>query len=76
MQVPEQYMVPYSHIQNKYRRIYAGMVACMDEGIGNITRTMDQLGLWKDTVLIFSTGPLITIPLYYVYHSVINGEVY
>ncbi|XP_022099657.1 arylsulfatase B-like [Acanthaster planci] len=55
LEVPEQYMIPYWHIQDKFRRIYAGMVACMDEGIGNITQTMDQLGLWKDTVLIFST---------------------
>ncbi|XP_022099670.1 arylsulfatase B-like [Acanthaster planci] len=55
LEVPEQYMIPYSHIQDKFRRIYAGMVACMDEGIGNITQTMDQLGLWEDTVLIFST---------------------
>ncbi|XP_038067304.1 arylsulfatase B-like [Patiria miniata] len=55
LEVPEQYMVPYAHITDKKRRIYAGMVACMDEGIGNITQTMDQLGLWKDTVLVFST---------------------
>ena len=56
LQVPKRYMLPYSHIKDKYRRIYAGMVACMDEAIGNITRTMDQLGMWDNTVFIFSTG--------------------
>ncbi|XP_038067302.1 arylsulfatase B-like isoform X2 [Patiria miniata] len=55
LEVPERYLQPYLHIKDEKRRIYAGMVACMDEGIGNITQTMDQLGLWKDTVLIFST---------------------
>ncbi|XP_033646949.1 arylsulfatase B-like [Asterias rubens] len=55
LEVPPHYTQPYAHIKDKNRRQYAGMVACLDEAVGNITRTMDQLGLWKNTVLIFST---------------------
>ncbi|XP_022099953.1 arylsulfatase B-like isoform X1 [Acanthaster planci] len=55
LQVPEKYIDPYKHIADKHRRIYSGMVACMDEAIGNITQTLTHLGLWDNTVLIFST---------------------
>ena len=32
------------------------MATAMDEGIGNITRTFKELGLWDNTLIIFSTG--------------------
>ena len=56
LQVPESYTEQYDFIQDEKRRIYAGMVTAMDEGIGNITNTLKELGMWDDTVLIFSTG--------------------
>ena len=56
LQVPKKYLEPYKHIKDKKRQIYSGMVTCMDEAIGNITQHLVQLGLWKNTVLIFSTG--------------------
>ena len=55
LEVPEQYTARYKDIKNSARRIYAGMVSCMDEGIGNITRALQNRGLWEDTVLFFST---------------------
>ncbi|GFO46215.1 hypothetical protein PoB_007272000 [Plakobranchus ocellatus] len=55
MEVPAHYMKPYAHIQNKFRRIYAGMVSAMDEGVGNVTQALRKYDLWKNTVLIFST---------------------
>ncbi|XP_052789577.1 arylsulfatase B-like [Mya arenaria] len=55
MEVPEKYMEPYRHINDKFRRIYAGMVACMDEAVGNITEAMTKRGFWDDTVLVFTT---------------------
>lgn len=55
LQVPEQYTEIYKDIKNPARRTYAGMVTCMDEGIGNITVALQKHGLWDDTVLFFST---------------------
>ncbi|XP_045173834.2 arylsulfatase J-like [Mercenaria mercenaria] len=56
LQVPEYYLNQYKHIQQTPgRKTYAAMVSCMDEGVGNITRALKDLGVWDNTLLIFSS---------------------
>ncbi|XP_065188907.1 arylsulfatase B-like [Sycon ciliatum] len=61
-EVPDSYYVkPYAHIENKNRRKFAGMVSCMDEAIGNVTDLFKELGLWDDTLMVFTAdngGPV------------------
>jgi len=53
-QVPEKYIAPYAHLKEP-RRTYAGMLAAMDEAIGQILAALDEKGLRKNTLVIFSS---------------------
>ena len=53
MQAPPRYKDSFTHITDKKRRIYAGMLTAMDEGIGNLLAKLRELGLEKDTLLFF-----------------------
>ncbi len=51
-QVPDRYTKPYAHLKGT-RRTYAGMVAAMDEGIGEIIAALDRKGLRENTLIVF-----------------------
>lgn len=55
LQVPEQYEKPFSNVKNGARRTYSGMVLALDEAVGNITRALEDSGLSKNTLIIFTT---------------------
>ncbi|XP_062508548.1 arylsulfatase B-like isoform X2 [Corticium candelabrum] len=61
-EVPQQYVTPYNNvIKDSERRTFAGMLACMDEGIGNLTEALKTKGMWNDTLIVFTTdngGPI------------------
>ena len=52
-QVPETYIDMYKHIKAKNRRIYAGMVTCMDDAIGRIITALDKRNMKRNTLIIF-----------------------
>eukprot|EP00927_Polykrikos_kofoidii_P058246 TRINITY_DN5263_c0_g2_i1.p1 TRINITY_DN5263_c0_g2~~TRINITY_DN5263_c0_g2_i1.p1 ORF type:complete len:525 (-),score=53.98 TRINITY_DN5263_c0_g2_i1:42-1616(-) len=55
-QVPNSYVEPYEKsIHDKVRREFAGMVSCMDEGVGNVTKALESRGMLDNSLIIFST---------------------
>lgn len=53
-QVPASYSEPYGQLRGQ-RRIYAGMLAAMDEAIGKIVAAIDQQGQRDNTLFVFSS---------------------
>jgi arylsulfatase A-like enzyme len=37
-----------------HRRTVAGMVAALDEGVGNVTAALKAAGMWEDTLIFFT----------------------
>ena len=54
MQVPEIYTTPYAHLKG-VRKTYAGMLAAVDEAIGQVTSALEKKGRSKNTLFIFSS---------------------
>ncbi|KAL5252159.1 hypothetical protein ACHWQZ_G015078 [Mnemiopsis leidyi] len=56
-QAPDHYLDRYtSHMKaNKDRKSYAAMMSSMDEGIGNITKTLIAEGIYNNTILVFAS---------------------
>lgn len=53
MQAPPRYQNSFTEITDPKRRIYAGMLTAMDEGIGKVLAKLRERGIEKDTLLIF-----------------------
>lgn len=53
LQVPENYLQPYGDLKGG-RRTLAGMLAAVDEGIGQIVAALDKAGLRENTLIVFS----------------------
>jgi arylsulfatase A-like enzyme len=53
-QVPESYTAPFAHLKGD-RRLYAGMLAAMDEAVGQIAAAIDAAGIRADTLFIFAS---------------------
>jgi arylsulfatase A-like enzyme len=53
-QVPARYTAPYSKLEGQ-RRTYAGMLAAVDEAIGQVMAAVEKKGWREDTIVIFST---------------------
>jgi arylsulfatase A-like enzyme len=54
-QAPQEYVDRYKNIEDPTRRIYAGMVTCMDDEIGRVVAALDKRGLRDNTLIIFQS---------------------
>lgn len=55
-QAPQRYQDPYKDsIKDKKRRIFAGMLSALDEGVGNVTKALQAKGMFDNTFIIFTT---------------------
>jgi arylsulfatase A-like enzyme len=53
-QVPESYMQPYGDLKGE-RKKYAGMLAALDEAVGQIVDSVEKAGARNNTLFIFSS---------------------
>jgi len=52
-QAPQEYIDRYKNIEEPTRRIYAGMVACLDDNIGKVVAALEKKGLRENTLILF-----------------------
>lgn len=54
LQVPKKYREPFTDLKGK-RKAYAGMLAAMDEAVGQIAAAVERAGVRDNTLFIFSS---------------------
>src|SRR5688500_7324617 len=54
LQVPEKYAAPYANLPQR-RQTYAGMVAALDEAVGQIRAAIDGQKIAENTLILFSS---------------------
>lgn len=52
LQVPEPQVRPYASLPEQ-RRIFAGMVAALDEGVGDVLDALEERGMAENTIVLF-----------------------
>ena len=53
LEAPEEYIKPYrKEGVDKKRAVYSGMVAVLDEAVGNVTSYLKENNLWNDTLIL------------------------
>lgn len=45
----------YSHIEDKDRRTYLGMVTALDDAVGEIITALKDTGHYNNSVIVFTT---------------------
>ena len=59
LQAPARFYDALAFIDDEDRRKNHAMIAFMDESVGNITRTLKAVGMWPNTLLVFSSDKCV-----------------
>jgi arylsulfatase B len=54
-QAPKEYIDRYGNVEDPTRRIYAGMVTCLDDEIGRVVAALNNKGLRDNTLILFQS---------------------
>lgn len=52
-QAPQEYVDRFKDIPDPTRRVYAGMVACLDDEIGRVVSALEKKGMRDNTLILF-----------------------
>lgn len=52
-QAPPEYIARHPEIKDETRRIYAGMVECLDDEVGSVVAALTDNDMLKDTLIVF-----------------------
>jgi len=53
LQATEKYLSRFPTIENDKRKTYAAMVSAVDDGVGNVLKTLEKNGLDENTIVVF-----------------------
>ena len=53
LEAPPEYLAKFSHIADEKRRIFAAMMACMDDAVGKVMAKVRALGQEENTLVVF-----------------------
>ena len=52
-QAPQEYVDRFKDISDPTRRVYAAMIACLDDAVGNVVAALDKKGMRSNTLILF-----------------------
>jgi arylsulfatase A-like enzyme len=53
LMAPKVYLDRFKHIQDTHHRVYAAMVASLDDGVGRLLKALDETGQRGNTIVVF-----------------------
>ncbi|KAK3607928.1 hypothetical protein CHS0354_006522 [Potamilus streckersoni] len=55
LQAPQSYVDRFPHIQNYHRRLFAGMMAALDDSVGSVVAALKSRGMMENSIIMFTT---------------------
>ena len=55
LQAPDNYLAQYEHVKQQKRRVFAAMVTCLDDAVGEIVAALGESDQLDNTLIVFSS---------------------